>query len=120
MVETLFVVFKGFINVNKDEWFSVVGPEARATRMTTTVTEEGESRKENVLNVERARLETRRNFFTVRAAKKWNEIPEAVKKQTSVNAFKNCYDRWKTNRPTDLSGDIIEDFQASELAIANE
>ena len=45
--------------------------------------------------MESARLEVRKNFFNVRAAKAWNDIPQTVKEQTSVNAFKNAYDRWK-------------------------
>ena len=36
----------------------------------------------------------RRNFFTVRVEKEWNALPESVKMQRTVNAFKNEYDRW--------------------------
>ena len=94
MIET-FKTLKGFNKVEKDKWFTVVGDDARATRMTTIVTNEGEIRKENVLQMERARLDVRKNFFTVRATKHWNDLPEEVKRQTSVNAFKNSYDRWR-------------------------
>ena len=85
--------------VEKEEWFVEVGHEAGATRVNTVVTEEGETWKEHVLQMERARLVVRKHFFTVRAAKKWNELPEAVKKQTSINGLKNCYDEWKANQP---------------------
>ena len=44
--------------------------------------------------MDRARLEIRRNFFTIRAANEWNNIPDEVKKLISVNSFKNGYDRW--------------------------
>ena len=96
MIET-FKTLKGFNRVEKDKWFTVVGEDARATRMTTIVTDAGEIRKENVLQLERARLDVRKNFFTVRAVKQWNELPEEVKKKTSINAFKNSYDKWKSN-----------------------
>ena len=54
----------------------------------------GEIRRAHVLKIESARLEVRRNFFTVRAAKAWNEIPGHVQNQTSVNGFKKAYDAW--------------------------
>ena len=49
----------------------------------------------NCLREEKTRLRVRKNFFTVRAAKIWNKIPEDVREKTSVNAFKNAYDKWK-------------------------
>ena len=52
-------------------------------------------KRKAVLEVERSRLETRRNFFSIRAAREWNELPESVKKSTSVNGFKDAYDRWR-------------------------
>ena len=58
------------------------------------VGEEGEVRREMVLVVERANLEIRKNLFAIRAGKDWNKLPEEVKNQTSINAFKNAYDRW--------------------------
>ena len=48
------------------------------------VTEGGETRKEHVLQLDGARLDSRKHIFTVRTAKKWNELPEKVKK-TDVN-----------------------------------
>ena len=82
-------------NVDAKLWFSIVGEEARPLRSNTLVGEEGERRRENVLEVERCNLEVRKNFFVVRAAKKWNELPDNVKKATSTNNFKNTYDAWK-------------------------
>ena len=51
-------------------------------------------KKESVLVIERARLEIRRNSFPFRAAKTWNELPETVKKSTSINGFKTAYEKW--------------------------
>ena len=66
--------------------------------MCTVVTDEGERRRENVMKSEAARLETRRNSYRVRVVKKWNEIPDWVKEKTSVNAFKNAYDKWNEDK----------------------
>ena len=75
----------------------------KPNRMNATVKSGEVVKKEAVLVVERARLETRRNFFAIRAAKKWNELPEVVKNSTSVNGFKNIYDKWRNSQP------LIED-----------
>ena len=80
--------------MDKNKWFLIEQDDARATRRNTEVTEEGEKRRTNVLKEEAARLEVRRNFYTVRTAKSWNKIPDAVRNQKSTNAFKNAYDRW--------------------------
>ena len=71
--------------------------EASPTKGDTAITEEGEVRRENVLVEEAARLEIRKNFFNVRAAKTWNGIPDKVRNQSSINAFKTAYDNWKRN-----------------------
>ena len=63
--------------------------DARETRRTTSVTEEGIVKKEYALEQEQSRLEVRKNFYNVRVVKEWNEIPEEVKKQKSVNGFKS-------------------------------
>ena len=36
----------------------------------------------------------RRNFFSIRTIKPWNNIPDGVKAATTVNEFKNSYDNW--------------------------
>ena len=64
-------------------------------------------KKTHILEQENARLETRKNFFTVRIVKDWNAIAEEVKKQRTVNAFKGAYDRWtKTKKQQDSSSDV--------------
>ena len=93
-IET-FKTIKGFNRVLKENWFEFEAEDQRPTRRNTEITEEGERRKSNVLREERARLEVRKNSFTVRAAKTWNRIPDQVREKTSVNAFKNAYDKWK-------------------------
>ena len=52
---------------------------------------------------EKANLEVRRNFYTMRAKRLWSRIPEWVEQVKSVNAFKNAHDRWieKGGNPND-------------------
>ena len=96
-IET-YKTLKGVNNVTKEDWFDVVTEAARPTRSNTEVTEEGERRRENVLKIEKARLEIRKNWFNARAAREWNEIPENVRNANSKNAFKTAYDKWATQK----------------------
>ena len=110
-----FKVLKGFNQVSKENWFQEVSDDARPTRMTTKIEGDQAVKKESVLVIERARLEIRRNFFSIRAPKKWNELPENVKNCTSINAFKNAYDKWRNNQPT-----IVDDDSARGETIETE
>ena len=94
----VFKTLKHINNIESERWFREVGDDARPLRSNTCMGEEGERRKEHVLEVERSNLEIRRNFFVVRAAKAWNEIPERVKRATTTNGFKNAYDSWKIRK----------------------
>ena len=95
-----FKAIKGFNKVDTNKWFELIPESARPTRMTAIVENDGKVvKKEAVLAIERSRLEIRRNFYSVRAAKKWNELPETVKNRTSVNSFKNAYDKWANSEP---------------------
>ena len=90
-----FKVLNGMSRVDKNEWFNLrENEEIRSTRANTCMTDEGAVRRENVMHMESVRLETRKNFFNVRVAKEWNRIPDRVKNQQSINAFKNAYDKW--------------------------
>ena len=100
-IET-FKTLNGFNHVDKNRWFDIESEEQRPTRRNVVITEGGERRKMNVLKVEAARLEVRRNFFNVRAASIWNEIPEEVRVKNSVNGFKAAYDGWKSGNPKDV------------------
>ena len=94
--------YKTLAHINKvdaTKWFRVIGEEARPLRSNTDVEDGEERRKENVLEVERTKLEIRKNFFVVRAAKTWNEIPDTVKAARTVNGFKNAYDAWRQKQP---------------------
>ena len=93
-IET-FKTLGGFNRVDKHSWFKIAEDDARATRSTATVTGEGEEeRKTNILKGETVRLDLRKNFYTVRTVREWNNLPESVRRQTNVNSFKNAYDSW--------------------------
>ena len=92
-IET-FKTLNGYNNVKKENWFRLTPENARETRRTASVTEEGIQRKA-AIEQEQSRLEIRRNCFNVRVVKEWNRIPDEVKEQKSVNAFKTAYDRWR-------------------------
>ena len=44
-------------------------------------------------------------MYTVRVAKDWNELPEKVKIQTSINGFKNYYDKWQQSKASEAACD---------------
>ena len=96
MIET-FRTMRGFNRVHKTNWLNYRNSDnTRATRSTVSVTDDDEQRERNdVLYMENVRLECRKNFFTVRVISSWNRIPDEIKEQKTVNAFKNRYDEWK-------------------------
>ena len=94
MIET-FKTMRGINRVNRDEWSSVQVEEVhRPTRSNTVIVADRIERRRELIVGERANLEVRRNFFSVRVERMWNKLPEAVKEQRTVNGFKNQYDRW--------------------------
>ena len=94
MIE-VFRTMKGFNRVEKENWFRFRDNNSnRATRTTVSVTGNVEQQRENVLYKENVRLDTRKNFFSVRVVDKWNRIPDEIKKQKTINGFKNKYDEW--------------------------
>ena len=89
----VFKTLHGFNRVQKDNWFDITEQTARSTRANTTVTDNKEKRRNYVLCKPPARGEIRNNFFTVRVIRQWNDLPDEVKSQKTVNAFKSSYDR---------------------------
>ena len=45
------------------------------------------------LKMKRTNLDIRKNFFSIRVVKGWNQLPEAVKGSMTLYAFKNSYDK---------------------------
>ena len=59
------------------------------------------------LFVQRSRLDIRKHNFSVRVAKTWNSLPDAVVEAPSLNAFKNRLDtRWRDQ-------DVLYDYKAN-------
>ena len=93
-----FKTLNGFNQVDKTKWFEIEDEGQRPTRHNVVITEEGERRRKNVLKVETARLEIRKNFFNIRAANIWNKIPDEIREKKTVNGFKVAYDGWKSGK----------------------
>ena len=97
-IET-FKTINGFNRVDKSAWFEFrSATNTRATRSTVSVDDDGERERSDVLFMGNVRLESRKNFFTVRTIAKWNEIPDVVKDQQTINGFKNQYDEWMATK----------------------
>ena len=94
LIET-FKTLKGVYKVDSTKWFHVIDHErARQTRGSVTM-EEGEPKPNtNVLYKPSANHDVRNNFFTLRVVRSWNALPEHVRNQKSVNAFKGALDKW--------------------------
>ena len=97
MIE-VFKVVKGISKVKREEWFEMVEEGQRRTRQNTAVNEEGLAEyRQEVIRKERYHLDLRKNFFTVRVADVWNNLPEIVKSATNVNMFKGRIDTYLKN-----------------------
>ena len=67
-----------------------------STRSTVSVTNNEQTERTDVLFMEHVRVDSRKQFISVRVISMWNEIPDVIKTQKTVNAFKNRYDEWKS------------------------
>ena len=98
MIET-FRTIQGVNRVDRTNWFQFRdSTNTRATRATVSVTDGEQNRRENVLFMGNVRLDTRKNFFTVRVISRWNNIPDEVRNAKTVNGFKDKYDEWVKKR----------------------
>ena len=71
-------------DIDSSVLFTLVDPERPLTRQQQSFMP---------LTVPRARLDIREYTFSVRSAKLWNEIPSEIREASSLNIFKNMYDR---------------------------
>ena len=94
-IET-FETIIGFNQVIKENWFEFETEVQRPTRRNTEITEEGERRGSNVLREERAKLEVRKKLPQLtRCQDVESNSGRSPRKKTSINGFKNAYDKWK-------------------------
>ena len=84
-IET-FKMLNGFSAVDYTTWFQKVdrveGPQTRL------------SSDPLALQTQKARLDLRKHFFSVRVPPIWNALPLSVRQAKSVNGFKNAYDKY--------------------------
>ena len=74
---------RGYLDVDKESLFTTNSSSCPKTR---------HQKSFMPLTIPRARLDIRKNFFSVRGAKLWNSLPSSVRESNSVNRFKNTYD----------------------------
>ena len=74
---------RGFLDVDKETLFKINHSAQPKTRHQNSFMP---------LTVPRAKLDLRKNFFSVRGAKLWNSLPSVVRESRNVNKFKNTYD----------------------------
>ena len=84
----IFKMMKGFTNVNHTIWFDkILRTEGPQTRLSTDPW---------ALKLKPAHLDLRKNFFSIRAVHSWNSLPLPIKQSTTINKFKNLYDKFKS------------------------
>ena len=93
LIET-YKTMTGINKVNKNEWFEIVEGDGRATRGNTVVEDGRVEKKSNIICKKTVRMDIRKNFFTHRVVNGWNGLPEKIRSQRSLNAFKNELDAW--------------------------
>ena len=81
----VFKYVRGFLDIEKETLFNINIPAQPKTR---------HQRSFMPLNVPRANLKLRKNFFSIRGARLWNTLPSELRECNTVNRFKNAYDAY--------------------------
>eukprot|EP00088_Acartia_fossae_P003321 TRINITY_DN11392_c0_g1_i3.p1 TRINITY_DN11392_c0_g1~~TRINITY_DN11392_c0_g1_i3.p1 ORF type:complete len:120 (-),score=17.77 TRINITY_DN11392_c0_g1_i3:459-818(-) len=84
-----FKILKGIDRVESSIWFTNVSESRPVTRNINN---------QDSLLVRLNQTEIGKNFFSTRAAKKWNELPNNLKNQQSLSSFKRLLDDYLLNR----------------------
>ena len=87
MLQT-FKILKGIDNVDYTKWFQTYGDIAQ--RRTTRLADH----PLNIVMRSVPRLEIRKNFFSNRVIRPWNNLPNFVKDSVNVKLFKSNYDSY--------------------------
>ena len=89
LIET-YKMLKGLSQVDHSTWFNIMsrssGPQTRL------------SSDPLALETKPARLDLRKNFFSVRVPSAWNALPLPIRQSSSLNQFKNAYDQLKRSQ----------------------
>ena len=97
MLQT-FKILNKIDDVEYHTWFSKVEEQHQKTRQAVSISSEGNVVATDKLVKPKSRLEIRRNFFSCRVVDPWNELPEEVRKSSSVQEFKTNYDNHMAGR----------------------
>ena len=76
-------------DVRPETWFTLANTVEREGAANTRSTTNNYTIKESWPNTD-----IRRNFFSLRVIKPWNNLPDQVKSVSTVDSFKNAYDDW--------------------------
>ena len=82
----VFKIIHGYDKVDRETWFNLAGAApARVTR--------GTSDPLNIVQ-KMAATDPRKNFFSLRVTRAWNELPSELKRAPSVESFKRQIDSY--------------------------
>ena len=87
-MQMMYKIVHGIGGLELSTWFVAAGDCARATCATADHLN---------VKVKTGRLEVRRNFFSVRAAGQWNEVPNHIKRAKNVGKFKSDLKLYRAN-----------------------
>ena len=91
MIQTYKIIHQ-IDKVDPKTWFQF--RDNRPTRGNMQIDNGGIPRKKLSLNAPWCQTDVRRNFYSNRVVRPWNELPEDVKNAKSVSSFKNTYDKF--------------------------
>jgi hypothetical protein len=95
MLQT-YKILKGVDAVETSTWFTPAATVGRSTRAIADPLN---------LRIPAPRLEIRKNFFSQRVPKEWNEVPADLKNAATVNGFRAGYQRLRRSRGP-INGDV--------------
>ncbi len=88
LVQT-YKILNGLDKVDSATWFKYVDPSRPTTRNINN---------QNSLHIEHRRTELGNNFYSTRAAKKWNELPNDIKMLPKLSSFKKRVAEYLANK----------------------
>ena len=96
MIQT-FKIVNQIDDVDPSTWFQFSSDSHRPMRGNAEIAEDGTVKKKLTLKGRTCNTELRRNFFSNRVIRPWNELPETLKCVDSVNSFKCGFDKLNMN-----------------------
>jgi hypothetical protein len=96
----MYKIMTGKSAVDPNTWFEKVNRDGIVTRQAA-----------DPLNVKipAARLDLRKNFFSVRVCEKWNNLPSDIKCSVNTKSFKRNYRRYTGDNPSQAADEPVPD-----------